>query len=315
VGAIRPAKAHVPIAEAEQAVVGDGDAMGGAGEIREHLIGAGEGRFAVHDPAFGCGALEPVLRIVIAGRGNLGARDRVLEHGQELAAEHRREHVHGEEEVRAGGDPARVLGVPPAARNDAMQMRVNEQELGPGMQDGGDRDRDAKPTAGDLLQGLGDGGEQEAIGHPRGGEEERVQLGGHGEDDMKVLDGEQVAALRFDPPHGLEALALGAMAIATGVVRDLLMPALRTRASVPPERRGAALGEGPEDPLLRRAEAGELGGVGADDVGDLHAIGPIGVHGHSGRPNATGRSGTGGGDPAGGRVFRTPPGERDRKAG
>jgi crotonobetainyl-CoA:carnitine CoA-transferase CaiB-like acyl-CoA transferase len=32
------------------------------------------------------------------------------------------------------------------------------------VQDGGDRDRDAEPTAGDLLQGLGDGGEQEAIG-------------------------------------------------------------------------------------------------------------------------------------------------------
>ena len=171
-----------------------------------------------------------------------------------------------------------------------MQMGVIEQELGPGVQDGGDRDPDAEPTAGDLLQGLGDGGEQEAIGYPRDGEEEIVQLRGHGEDDMKVLDGEQVAALRFDPARCLEALAFGAMPIPTRVVRDLLMPALRTLAPVPSERSGAALGEGPEDPLLSRAEPGELGAVGADDVGELHAVRPIGVHGHGGRPDATGRS-------------------------
>src|SRR5206468_5890766 len=136
----------------------------------------------------------------------------------------------------------------------------------------------AEPTAGDLLQGLGDGGEQEAIGYPRGGEEEIVQLRGHGEDDMKVLDGEQVVALRFDPASFLEALAFGAMPIPTRVVRDLLMPALRTLTPVPPERRGAALGEGPEDTLLSRPEPVELGAVGADDVGELHALRPIGVH-------------------------------------
>ena len=82
-----------------------------------------------------------------------------------------------------------------------------KQELGPGVQDGGERDRDAEPTAGDLLQSLGDGGEQEAIGHRGGGEEEIVQLRGNGEDDMKVLDGEQVAALRFEEARWIDAAA------------------------------------------------------------------------------------------------------------
>ena len=309
-GAILPAKGHVTVTEGDQAVVADGDAMGVAGEIREHLIGAGEGRFAVQDPALGRCALEPVPRFVLACRGNRGARDRARDQGSPLAAEHLREHAHGEEEVRAGGDPARVSRVQPATGDEAMPMGGIEQALGPGVQDGGDRDRDAEPTAGDLLQGLGDGGEQEALGSPRGGEEEIVPLRGHGEDDMKVLDGEQVAALRFDPARFLEARAFGAMPIPTRVVRELLMPALRPLTPVPPERRGAALGEGPEDPRLSRAEPVELGAVGADDVGELHALRPIGVHGHGGRPDATGRSGTGGRDPAGGRADSACPARR-----
>ena len=234
VGAVFPAEGHVAVVEGDQPIVGDGDAMGVAGEICEHLIGAGEGRLAVHDPALGRGALEQVLRVVIASQGNRAARDRVLELGQELAAEDLGEDAHGQEEVRAGGDPARVAGIQTAAGDDAVQMRVEEQELGPGVQDGGEGDLDAEPTAGDLRQGLGDRGEEQAVGHPGGGAEEVVQLGGDGEDDMEVRDGQQIAALRFEPPRFLEALALGAMPIPTGVVRDLLMPALRARAPVAP---------------------------------------------------------------------------------
>jgi hypothetical protein len=72
-GAILPAKGHVPVAEGDQAGVGDGDAMRVAGEIREHLIGARKGRFAVHDPALGRRSLEPVLRSVLAKSGGWAA--------------------------------------------------------------------------------------------------------------------------------------------------------------------------------------------------------------------------------------------------
>ncbi len=63
VGAVLPAESDLPLVEGEQAVVGESDAMGVAGEIGQHLIRAGEGRLAVHDPALGGRALEQVVQV------------------------------------------------------------------------------------------------------------------------------------------------------------------------------------------------------------------------------------------------------------
>ena len=77
-----------------------------------------------------------------------------------------------------------------------------------------------------------------------------MQLGGHGEDDMEVRDGQQIALLGLDPARFVQPLALGAMPIATGVVGELLMAARpRTARRWPPSARRAALGDG----LRRRA--------------------------------------------------------------
>ena len=60
------------------------------------------------------------------------------------------------------------------------------------MQDRGEADRRAQAPAGDRLERLGRGGEQQAVGDRRRSEEEGVQLGRHGEDEVEVLHGEQV---------------------------------------------------------------------------------------------------------------------------
>jgi hypothetical protein len=44
------AKAHPIVSEGHQPLVADGDAMGVAAEIAEHLRGAGQGRLAVDHP-------------------------------------------------------------------------------------------------------------------------------------------------------------------------------------------------------------------------------------------------------------------------
>jgi len=82
--------------------------MGVAREVGKHLIRAGKRWLAVHNPALGGRAFEPVVRVVITPRGAIDGR---LELGQELAAEDLGEDAHGQEEVRAGGEP---VGVPPA---------------------------------------------------------------------------------------------------------------------------------------------------------------------------------------------------------
>ena len=59
------------------------------------------------------------------------------------------------------------------------------------------------------------------------------------------------------------------------------MAALRARASVAAQRGRAAVGNGPQDTLLRGAEPGEPARVRAHDVGKLHAarLARLGDHG------------------------------------
>ena len=44
------AEPYLPVVEVEQPLVGDGDPMGVAADVIEHLIGPGEGRFGVDHP-------------------------------------------------------------------------------------------------------------------------------------------------------------------------------------------------------------------------------------------------------------------------
>jgi len=50
VGIILPAESNLVVLESDEAMVGDGDAMGIAAEIAEDMIGASKRRFGVDDP-------------------------------------------------------------------------------------------------------------------------------------------------------------------------------------------------------------------------------------------------------------------------
>lgn len=50
VGIVLPGKPDDPLVEADQPVVGEGDPMGIASEVLEHLRGAGKGPLGIHDP-------------------------------------------------------------------------------------------------------------------------------------------------------------------------------------------------------------------------------------------------------------------------
>ena len=205
--------------------------MGVASEVCEHLLGAGEGRLGVHDPALGRGALEEVVRVGIEPEGNRAAGQGLLELGQELAAEDLGEDPDGQKEVGAGGDPMGVPRVEPTAGDDTVDMRVEQQQRRLGVQDGGDGDLRAQAAEGDLRQGLGDGGEEQGVGRLARGQEEGVQLGGDGEDDMKVRDGQEVPLLGVHPARGLQPLAFGAMSIPAGN-GELSIPCLMGRDSL-----------------------------------------------------------------------------------
>jgi len=138
---ILPAEADAAVLAGEETTIGDGDAMGIAAEIVEHLLGSAERAFGVDDPGdaaqggkvageggrFGeCGE--------IAEEAQPAVRERIEQAFEEKAAVEPREDVDWQEEAGAAGDPTSI-GREAAARHDAMDVRVMGQGLAPAMQD------------------------------------------------------------------------------------------------------------------------------------------------------------------------------------
>ena len=95
--------------------------------------------------------------------------------------------------------------------------------------------------------------------------------------------GQERLRLGVDPLGFLEPLALGAMPITAGVVGDLLIVTLSARAPVTAQRGRAAVGDGPQDVLLRGAEPGERPRVLVHDIGEFHATTPERRSAHNAR--------------------------------
>ncbi len=93
---------------------------------------------------------------------------------------------------------------------------------------------------GHLKQGLGGRPKQEVVDDPRMSQCDRVEGIRECKNDMEVRRGQKLSRLLLQPPCRSRGLAGGAVAIATGVVGDLLMPALGASQNVTPQRRRAA---------------------------------------------------------------------------
>ena len=144
---VAPAEADLTVLDGEEAVVGDGDAVGVAAEVVEDLVGAGEGALGVDDPLGLAEGLEVAgegVGIVESGEGvaelEPAGAEGLLEQFEEEAAEQAGEDPDGEEETGAAGDPAVTVGSDAAAGDDAVQVGVKREHLPPGMQDGEEAD-------------------------------------------------------------------------------------------------------------------------------------------------------------------------------
>src|SRR6266436_7999313 len=103
-----------------------------------------------------------------------------------------------------------------------MQMWMIVQVLTPGMQDGEETEFGSQMAgiAGNAEQGLGGNTKEQVV-------ERRLvvehQLGDgfwNSEDNVEILDRQQLGLPRFQPAGARQGLALGAMAVAAGVVAD-----------------------------------------------------------------------------------------------
>ena len=92
----------------------------------------------------------------------------------------------------------------------------------------------------DFQQCLRAGSEQQVVEQPRIIQGQRIEFVRRGEHDMKVVGGEKFAFVGCQPAFARLRLALWAVPIAAGVVRDGLMAALGTGIDMAAQRCGAA---------------------------------------------------------------------------
>jgi hypothetical protein len=140
---VSPAKGHAVVVEGDESAVGDGDAVGVAAEVAQHLLGAGEGRFAVDDSVFASGLAESSVRVDLGAR-QLAVFETRLEPVQQLGAEQPGQDAHREEEARPGRDSALAVRMEASTRDNAVDVRMEKQGLGLGVQNAGEADRGAE---------------------------------------------------------------------------------------------------------------------------------------------------------------------------
>jgi len=254
-----PPDDHLVVFQGHEPLVRDGDAMGGAREVREDVLGLAHGFLRLDDP---CGTPQsphealPGLRCrelltAAAPREPAPAVD-VLERREEQASEAPAEDLHGEEEVRATGEPSGPVGRQASSGEDTVEMRVMVEWLAPGMEHR--QAADVRPemlrVPGDVLERLRHGPKEHALEHTRVVEAQGTEGMRQCKHPMDVGHGKHLALPSGEPSRLGGPMALGAVAIATGVIADLFVATLVTLRRVPPKGCSPADGDGPEGAVL-----------------------------------------------------------------
>jgi hypothetical protein len=287
--AIPGGEGDAAIVEAAQTLVGDANAMRITAEIIEDLLGTSEGRLAVDDPFLlvqrvlpsgeGVGVGEVgtcAVEVELAGFASPGER------GQDFAAKECADDGYGKQEATFAldRDPARAVGGEAPAGYDAVQVGMKAQLARPGVQDGGDAQQGATAVGiePELQQGARRGEEEDLEEADPVAQGQGLALLGHGEDDMEVVDRQHALHALGNPLRLAQALALGTMPVAAGVVGGPRVTARIAHVEMPAKDGRPAGLDVAHGPALYRAECVALSislAVGAEDVRDLEARPPL----------------------------------------
>jgi hypothetical protein len=128
-------EAHKVAVEAEDAAVGDGDAMGVGSEIAENLLGTAEGTLCVDDLLVARRSRKEILSMLDAGAKGAVVAKVLTQHLHEAAAEVTRQDAYWKKEVLATGtQPATTVERKASGGNDTVDVRMKRERLPPCMQ-------------------------------------------------------------------------------------------------------------------------------------------------------------------------------------
>jgi hypothetical protein len=138
---VPPTKGDLAIGQRDEAMVGDGHAMGVTAEILEHIFGAAEGWFAIDHPVLAKQGSQPGSEDLglseecqIAREVELLVLEGGVETGHELSTEDTTQHLDGKKEASTGSNPVGVVEREPTGRDDTVDVGMKLQLLVPGMQ-------------------------------------------------------------------------------------------------------------------------------------------------------------------------------------
>src|SRR5271163_4711111 len=122
-------------------------------------------------------------------------------------------------------NPMRLVGGETTRRDQAVDVRMEEQVLAPGMQDADESNPRREPlrVGGDFLHRGGAAAEEQVVQQAGIALAERVQLVRQRKDHVEVADGQQFLLTSREPALPGLRLALHAVTVAAGVIRDRLM--------------------------------------------------------------------------------------------
>ena len=153
---VLPAEGYALAVEGQQAVIADGDAMRIPPEVAKHLRRSAECGFRVDNPIFleeridKSGKSLWILQFGDRSRkAQISARRYAMRNpSTNLARKTELSTVHGQEEVRISGESSFDGRGESARRNQAMDVRMQQQVLPPGVEDADEPNLRAESSAG-----------------------------------------------------------------------------------------------------------------------------------------------------------------------
>ena len=269
--------------EADQTAIGYRDAVRVARQVGQHNLWSGEGFLGVDHPVDFAQRLQESVEGGPIGKFGMVAEELQLSGLVQLGQSFQNEppvepgqNPNGEEEVPAAGDPFCTIRRQSTSRHDHVDMGVVCHCRTPSVQHRRHTDLCAQMLriGGDLDHGIGTRAHQQIVDCAF------VLVGDvsdwlwQREDQMEVAHGQQFGFACSQPCFCGGGLALGTVAIAAGIVGDVLMCAVLTARDMATERRRAApLDRGHHLQLRRVQMPGMVMAIGrpmgAEDIRDL----------------------------------------------
>ena len=249
----------------DDAFVADGDSVGVATEVAQDLLRSGHGGLGVDDE-FLDGRPTQQKAACALGHAQAARGESDFKGLEKFSSKHHGELSDRQKESRSRRDPLSCVVVQSSTGHDAVDVRVKPELLIPGVENGDEAGRGPEVVPAHVDHGFRSSLEQEGIGGGWVAPEERIETVRESEDLVKVGDGEQVVDLGLDPERLIQALTLGAVSIAAGIVDRGLTSAVVASLLVSAQDRGATRGQRLHNAGFVVAESRKILRVFSEDV-------------------------------------------------